>query len=197
MEEPKDFGGGRFIVRRELGAGGMGMVYEAHDVQTDVVVALKTLARLSATSLYLFKNEFRSLADLSHPNLVSLFELFRDEELWFFTMDVVRGRDFLTYVRAGPGRRPPGGEDTKTTVQAARDGEPAAAAAPTLLAPTLLSRDPTPPLQPTAAALPLPVASTPASRSRAANPPRASPPGRGPSMKRACERRSRRSRWGS
>ena len=72
-------GTSRFHLLRRLGGGGMGVVYEALDKERSARVALKTLRTVDATALLRFKNEFRWLADLQHPNLVSLGELFADE----------------------------------------------------------------------------------------------------------------------
>jgi serine/threonine protein kinase/tetratricopeptide (TPR) repeat protein len=94
-------GTARFRIRRRLGAGGMGVVYEAHDLETDKVVALKTLTRAEASHISRFKNEFRSLADVSHPNLAALYEFMADGKYWFFTMELVQGGNFLEYVRPG------------------------------------------------------------------------------------------------
>jgi serine/threonine protein kinase/tetratricopeptide (TPR) repeat protein len=91
----------RFRIRRRLGSGGMGVVYEAHDRETDKIVALKTLTRAEASHISRFKNEFRSLADVSHPNLVALYEFMADGQYWFFTMELVSGINFLEYVRPG------------------------------------------------------------------------------------------------
>ena len=74
------------------------MVYEAHDRERDTVVALKALKKTDGIALYWFKREFRTLADLTHPNLVTLYELISDSDQWFLAMELVRGVDFLSYV---------------------------------------------------------------------------------------------------
>lgn len=71
----------------------MGVVYEAHDVVRGVPVALKTLRGESTTEgITRLKAEFRSLADVQHPNLVALYELERAGDVWFFTMELLRGQ---------------------------------------------------------------------------------------------------------
>jgi hypothetical protein len=91
--------GDRLHITRRLGAGGMGVVFEALDAGRHAKVALKTLNRLSAGDVYRLKNEFRSLADVVHPNLCRLYELFNDANEWFFTMELVDGVPFDDWVR--------------------------------------------------------------------------------------------------
>ncbi len=95
---------GRFTLEACLGTGGMGVVYRARDHERDALVALKVLQHLEPAHIAYFKNEFRALADVSHPNLAALFELFSEQGHWFFTMELVDGTDFISYVRNGPQR---------------------------------------------------------------------------------------------
>jgi hypothetical protein len=94
----------RFQLLRCIGEGGMGVVYEALDHETKSRVALKTMRQLNGTALLHFKNEFRALQDIDHPNLVSLGELVQAGGRWFFTMELVEGDDFIRYVRTDGGR---------------------------------------------------------------------------------------------
>lgn len=113
----------------KLGQGGFGVVYEARHVRRGDRVALKTLPleaglghlaaevtqrRKQSTGdrLMRFKREFRTLADMNHPNLVGLHSLEADGDQWFFTMDLIDGEDFLSYVR-------PGGQFDETRLRAA------------------------------------------------------------------------------
>jgi serine/threonine protein kinase/tetratricopeptide (TPR) repeat protein len=101
----------------------MGVVYEALDRETDKLVALKTLTRAEASHISRFKNEFRSLADVSHPNLVALYEFMADGQYWFFTMELVHGINFLEYVRPGYHARQVQSSRTPTLRKSSRDSD--------------------------------------------------------------------------
>ena len=113
----------RFKIRRRLGSGGMGIVYEAHDRETDKVLALKALTRTEAADIFRFKREFRALADVSHPNLVSLYEFMSDGQFWFFTMELVRGVTFIEYVRPGFRARRNQNSGVATLLKSTEDSE--------------------------------------------------------------------------
>ena len=94
----------RFTVLRRLGAGGMGVVYAVHDGVRHEAVALKTLLRARPADVSRLKREFRSLADIAHPNVVCLYELVVEPDHCFFTMELVNGLGVSEYVRARCGR---------------------------------------------------------------------------------------------
>ncbi|HET8775795.1 MAG TPA: serine/threonine-protein kinase [Thermoanaerobaculia bacterium] len=88
----------RFHIRRQIGTGSFGVVYEAFDTQRNRTVALKTLARADADSVARFKREFRSLSELRHPNLAAMYELIADADEWTLSMELVRGTDLLEHL---------------------------------------------------------------------------------------------------
>lgn len=90
--------GARFRVVRSIGSGSVGDVYEAFDVDSQSKVAIKAMRNVDPLALYRFKNEFRALADIEHPNIVSLHELVCHNDCAFLVMELVDGEDFLRHV---------------------------------------------------------------------------------------------------
>jgi serine/threonine protein kinase len=91
----------RFRVDRRLGRGGFGTVYEVFDRERNEKVAVKVLNDSRPDLLARFRGEFRTMAKIRHPNLVRLGEFFSDNQLSFFTMELVHGVTFVDFVRPG------------------------------------------------------------------------------------------------
>ncbi len=101
LAQPRPIRDTRYDIVRKLGEGGLGVVYEAHDKERGIPVALKTLKRPTQEAAFHLKQEFRRLSGIDHPNLVNLYDLHVSPEELFFTMELVPGTDFLSYVRSG------------------------------------------------------------------------------------------------
>src|SRR5690349_8770180 len=97
---------GRYFVERELGRGGMGVVYLARDVALDRLVAIKLLPPSLAASADLrsrFLREARMAAQLSHPHIVPIHAVEEHVGLVFFVMSFVDGETLGERVRrTGP-----------------------------------------------------------------------------------------------
>jgi eukaryotic-like serine/threonine-protein kinase len=89
-------------VRRRIGAGTFGIVYEVFDPFRNKYLALKELRQATPDALYRFKREFRSLSDVAERNLVRLYDLVSEGDQWYVSMELVRGRNFIEYVRGAP-----------------------------------------------------------------------------------------------
>ncbi|MCP4783492.1 MAG: protein kinase [Fuerstiella sp.] len=101
---------GDYELLLELGRGGFGVVYKARHQQRNELVALKilpshvdgqSLPSSAADRLHKFRREFRSLANINHPNLIGMQTLECESNQWFFTMDLIDGVSFRDYVRPG------------------------------------------------------------------------------------------------
>ncbi|MEM6293965.1 MAG: AAA family ATPase, partial [Myxococcota bacterium] len=95
---------GRYTVIGRLGRGAVGEVFEAEPPEPNAPhVAVKAVRGMSPDQLLRFKREFRSLADVRHPNLIQLHELTFHGDRLFFSMELIRGRSFVEYL-CGPAR---------------------------------------------------------------------------------------------
>lgn len=94
---------GSYIVRRRLGEGGMGIVYEGEQQTPKRLVAVKVIRGGHATDEYrtrLFQREAQTLARLRHPSIAAIYEAGRtDDGQDFFAMELVRGAPLNEYVR--------------------------------------------------------------------------------------------------
>src|SRR5438552_1789828 len=85
---------GRYEIRSQIGAGGMGEVYLARDTQLDRDIALKILPPAVAGDqqrLHRFVQEARAAAALSHPNIAHIYEIGESEGAQFIAMEYVEG----------------------------------------------------------------------------------------------------------
>jgi len=94
---PLEFGatiGGRYRILSELGAGGMGVVYKAHDLELDDVVALKMLkpnALMDAEQIERLKSEIKLARKITHPNVLRTFDFGEVDGHPYISMEYVRG----------------------------------------------------------------------------------------------------------
>ncbi len=96
---------GDFRLIRELGRGGMGIVYEAQQESLGRRVALKVLpagAALDERLAIRFLREARAAARLQHPGIVPVFASGRAEGVLYFAMELVEGRSLAEVVSEGP-----------------------------------------------------------------------------------------------
>ncbi|MGZ8375609.1 MAG: protein kinase domain-containing protein [Gemmatirosa sp.] len=97
---------GRFVVERELGRGGMGIVVLARDLALDRLVAIKVLPSPLSRQPHLrerFLREARTAAGLSHPNVVPIHAVEEHGDVVFFVMGFVDGETLARRVaRGGP-----------------------------------------------------------------------------------------------
>ncbi|MBI2899474.1 MAG: protein kinase [Planctomycetes bacterium] len=122
---------GKYILVKEIGRGGAGIVYRAFQKDLNRMVALKLLPHESDTAAGIrtpfgdvedvkrFYNETRAAADLNHPNIVPILDFGNVENHFFYTMKLIEGvtldvvireglddRAFQTTEARGPGRGP-------------------------------------------------------------------------------------------
>jgi serine/threonine protein kinase len=85
---------GRYTVMQEIGRGGMGVVYQAHQDDLDRIVALKVIPagpEADPTELARFRAEAETAANLHHPNIVPVYEVGNSENVAFLAMEYVDG----------------------------------------------------------------------------------------------------------
>ncbi|QDT09483.1 serine/threonine-protein kinase [Planctomycetes bacterium K23_9] len=98
----RDFQLDDFKIIRELGRGGMGIVYEAHQQSINRRVALKILpmaSMLDERQLSRFKNESRAAGQLQHPHIVSVFSVGSDQGIHYYTMQLIDGTPIDAWIQ--------------------------------------------------------------------------------------------------
>jgi len=94
----------RYQVTHLIARGGMAIVYRAEDTLLNRAVALKILyPELSEDSLFVerFRREAQAAANLSHPNIVPVFDWGEDEGTYFIVMELVEGTSLAEMLRGG------------------------------------------------------------------------------------------------
>jgi serine/threonine protein kinase len=92
--------GGRYLLRRRLGAGGMGVVYEAWQEDLARPVAVKLVTATSPDALARFQREAQSAAALGHPHIVQIYDFqMPANEPPFLVMELLQGRSLLDAFR--------------------------------------------------------------------------------------------------
>ena len=104
MDAP-DLTGSPYVLGKELGRGGMGIVYEARDTRLERAVALKVLSPLAASgdAVERLWREARILARLEHPGIVPIHDAgMLSDGRAYYAMKLVEGCRLDEYLRAGP-----------------------------------------------------------------------------------------------
>jgi len=92
----------RYKIIKEIGRGGMAIVYSARDTLLERTVALKMLRpeyKSDAEFIDKFRQEARAVARLSHPNVVSIYDIVVDDERIYLVMEIVEGKTLKDIIK--------------------------------------------------------------------------------------------------
>src|SRR5262249_31523680 len=97
---------GDYEILRELGQGGMGIVYEAHQISLKRPVALKMMKWQSPSETHVayFRREAEAAAQLDHPNIVPIYEIGEHQGQHYFSMKLIEGSSLSNEVGRFEGR---------------------------------------------------------------------------------------------
>lgn len=94
---------GKYEIRRELGRGAMGIVYEGFDPFIERIVAIKTIQKSlidqseAQDALNRFRREAQASGRLTHPNIVSIYEYGEEGDMAFIAMEFITGKELKDY----------------------------------------------------------------------------------------------------
>lgn len=94
--------GGRYELLERVGGGGMAVVYKAKDVLLNRMVAVKVLRSQFAGDedfVKRFRREAQAAASLSHPNIVSIYDIGIEEDVHFIVMEYIAGSNLKEYIK--------------------------------------------------------------------------------------------------
>src|SRR6516165_3766128 len=114
---------GDFEILREVGRGGMGVVYEARQVSLNRQVALKVLGPglgLTPQAVQRFRREAEAAAKLHHTNIVPVYATGEQDGTHFYAMELIEGPSLnhvIRQLRTAPGTEPAGAETPSGVAQ--------------------------------------------------------------------------------
>jgi serine/threonine protein kinase/WD40 repeat protein len=145
---------GDFVIEREIGRGGMGIVYEATQLSMGRRVAIKILPFAALTDsrrLRRFQNEIRAAATLNHPNIVSIYSVGEERGVHYYAMQYVSGQSLAKVIgdlRHKLQMREASGEEPSVTLAPPSPASENALLGAPSASPSVHSPRPTPPLAP-------------------------------------------------
>jgi eukaryotic-like serine/threonine-protein kinase len=94
---------GRYQIVKEIGSGGMGVVYAAHDPQLDRQIAIKTIAMRNTdqSARERLRREARAAAGVTHPNICQVYEIGDDAGELFIAMELLEGESLASRLLRG------------------------------------------------------------------------------------------------
>ena len=96
---------GPYRILGRIGAGGMGEVYRAKDIRLDRDVAIKVLPEGFSTdhaAIKRFRREAKALASLSHPNILTVYDIGEQDDVIFVVMELLQGETLRSRMRTNP-----------------------------------------------------------------------------------------------
>src|SRR5512136_3116228 len=96
---------GPYEIVAQLGAGGMGEVYKARDTRLGRIVAIKVLPAHLSTNPEVrarFEREARAISHLSHPNICTLYDIGRQDDIDYLVMEYLEGETLAARLTKGP-----------------------------------------------------------------------------------------------
>jgi serine/threonine protein kinase len=96
---------GPYLLEREIGRGGMGVVYQARDIRLNRTVALKVILGMEFADparLLRFQDEALAIAHLQHPNIVQVFDIGTHEQLPYMALEYVESGSLFSKCRNKP-----------------------------------------------------------------------------------------------
>lgn len=93
---------GRYEVIERVGGGGMALVYKAHDILLGRNVAIKVLRQQFVHDdefIRRFRREAQSAASLSHPNVVSIYDVGQEEDIHYIVMEYIEGQNLNEIIK--------------------------------------------------------------------------------------------------